>query len=86
MEESVLDKDKAKKLILTSIVCSYWPSYEQMSYDYIKPFGYFDFFRDKWMWNRRRLENEATEEQLCDIIKITAPEMVYFLSLRIEDL
>lgn len=80
-----MDRRVAKKQILVSIIISYWPSFEQMGHEYIKPYGKFSSFQNKWLWDRDKL-SELKTYQLYDIIHLVAPEKVYLVSLRIKDL
>lgn len=79
-----IDRKKAKKLILVSIIYSYWPTYEQTKTTLIGNYGHFDQNR-KWIWNWSELE-EAENYNLFDIIRLIAPDSVYLVSLRIPEL
>ena len=78
-------RTEAKKQILTSIIISYWPSFEQMEHPSIIQHGYYDPLKNEWYWNRISL-SKLRYDQLYDIILLVAPEKVYQLSLRIKDL
>lgn len=80
-----IDRKKAKKLILVSIVYGYWPTYEQVKTTLIGKYGHFDQINHKWVWYWSMLEDAETYE-LLDIIRLIAPEQVYLVSLRIPEL
>ena len=79
-------REDAQRLILINMVCYYWVSYSSMDELPFNNYGYFSDSDNKWVWNRKKLENFATVSELQYMLNLIAPDEIHRLSLIIPNL